>query len=428
MVLIAGEILDNKICLCFLESFTDVWTGHDQTFIVHEYEPKFIILTTQTDKFKYKFKSNKGQLRGGKVHKKAETARVISCNNPHTITPCNIWSKIRKNKTDMLFHLGDQIYADRIYWRWWRYLTNLKKEKWEFYRCDIQKEYYREYYETWFPIRKVLANTSNIMIPDDHEIRDQASMWNYLIGGACVEGINPNSLKEMYSGCVWSPEETKKTNLEKFLSQVAYSACAKLYLGLRLTNKNQFDYFRVISGVSIVMSERISHPFLSKKFIKNLENFEITDKLLFMGGLPPCPIRPNFWEYFLYRHNPDVADETYEKLWNFLFDLRGVKKILIGGDLHAGTVGYIQPKKNKKEKIKFHVSSPVSGFPSSYMPKDVFGPTKNYNVVVTDYRPSDPNSVKINFKNLTSCHEFVEGGMADCWQNAASTGWTFWSY
>lgn len=430
MVLIAGEILDDKISLCFLECFSDRWTGHGLSFIVSKWEPKFVTITSNSSYFKFKFCSDKGQVRCGKIKKIPETVRVISCNNRHTITPCHGWDKVKEKKSDILFHLGDQIYADRIYWRWWRYLTNIKKENWDLYKADIQMEYYREYWETWYPIRKILANVSNIMIPDDHEIRDQASMWNYFIGGACAETLSINSVKEIYSGCVYVEPETKKTQLEKFLSKVAWEACFKLYLGLRLTNREHFDYFRNIAGVSIILAERITHPFLHKNFLQALNKFkpQIGDKLIFMGGLPPCPIRPNFWEYFLYRHGPDVPDEDYEKLWSWLFSLKNTKKILVGGDLHSGTVGWILDKKNKKNKMKFHVASPISGFPSAYMPEDVFGPTKNYDVKVTDYRSSDPNSVLIDLKNLRSTHEFTKAGWSACWQNAASTGYTFWSY
>ena len=509
MVLIGGEIRGHKIVIGLLENFTDIWTGHGQTFRVEAYSPTFIQITSSTDQFELTFQSQTGSIRTGKINKNSKNAWVVSCNNRHTIRPCTIWPKIGEKSADILFHLGDQIYADRVYWRWWRYLSGVPEDKWELYVPDISKDYFREYYETWEPLSNILSSTSNIMIPDDHEIKVLAKTWDYLAGGISSEEVTWRSTTEIPTlvGLFLQDKPTQKEVREKFLLRVALNVCQELYLGLRLTNRREFDYFRVINGVSVILAQRITQPFLGERFMKNFEKFrpQLTSKILWMGGLPPVPVRSNFWELFVYRETPEVDDIYYSKFYDKLFEAVGwltprssrrmrskhcdqekdcdqeenrdqekdcdqekhcdqeencdqkdcdqkkncpkrrknhsnqekkhyqipidPKIILIGGDLHVGCQGKIYRKgdSNPDHVLTFHISSPSSGFPSAYIPQDSIDGPQKYQVEIDKYRSSDPNAVWVDFENYRSRHYFSPGSYADCWQNAMSTGWVFWT-
>ncbi|HEY9079139.1 alkaline phosphatase D family protein [Magnetovibrio sp.] len=110
----------------------------------------------------------------------------LSCNKPWSLNddPTDQWaylfdSHVNTRKIDILLHLGDQVYADRTFKKAMRYLANRPAA-----RRDtppnatesnmILSMYRDEYRDNWTEpgTRQVLANVSNLMIWDDHEVRD----------------------------------------------------------------------------------------------------------------------------------------------------------------------------------------------------------------------------------------------------------------
>ncbi|KAJ7570564.1 hypothetical protein O6H91_01G126000 [Diphasiastrum complanatum] len=125
---------------------------------------------------------------------------VISCNKIFITQQAipihsDLWAHLAKNiesgKVDLVLHLGDQIYgdgdkmidaeagSDRDRWSD-RFrlakdmLNNVPKEQWQDHRDEICEKYREVYRETWqhLPTAKCLANCPNLMIYDDHEVRD----------------------------------------------------------------------------------------------------------------------------------------------------------------------------------------------------------------------------------------------------------------
>lgn len=438
MVLIIGEVDNDEVIVCFLERFTDIWNYQDYRFRVPAFEPTFLkIKLNRTDRTVFSFQSDQtGKILTGSVTRFPSTAWVVSCNNRHVIRPCTIWPKISYTKTDIVFHLGDQIYADRIYWRWWRYLCNMNPSKWHLYQKDIQMEYHREYIETWEPLQSVFAHSSNIMIPDDHEIRSRASLWECLSSGKGIHGL-PHSFEYYLGGasgkkfrslteqCFDTALSFRNSDLESFLFDLALEVCKNLYLGLRLTNRGNFDYFKVINNVNVIMHERITQPFISESFQKNCQTFlqrSSAQRILFMGGLPPVPIRPNFFEVLFYRYTNTIDDEQYIKLYELFQDR---PSIYLGGDLHVGVAGEIIL--NGKNLGQFHIASPSSGFCSIYIPQDSIGSPNGYQLRINQYSASNPNAVQIDLEQFKSKHVFSPGSFVEAWQNTLSAGLCFWS-
>lgn len=127
---------------------------------------------------------------------------IVSCNKlrwtMQRVKPGgDVWSSlqsmVRQRKLHMVIHLGDQVYADTDYeattqgkvktqvalqyctfLQALHLLNNTPREDWEAQRSVILNLYREEYRKTWGygPTRFTLANVCNLMVYDDHEIRD----------------------------------------------------------------------------------------------------------------------------------------------------------------------------------------------------------------------------------------------------------------
>eukprot|EP00658_Telonema_sp_P-2_P059889 TRINITY_DN4897_c0_g1_i11.p1 TRINITY_DN4897_c0_g1~~TRINITY_DN4897_c0_g1_i11.p1 ORF type:complete len:475 (+),score=74.98 TRINITY_DN4897_c0_g1_i11:167-1591(+) len=125
---------------------------------------------------------------------------VVSCNKisvVETLDPQeDLWTDLcvraGRHEIDLVVHLGDQVYADDSmhdieggkvqltevehckFLQAKRRLKDVESENWLDYTeevCDMYRDVYRK---TWShpPTRRALANVPNVMIMDDHEIRD----------------------------------------------------------------------------------------------------------------------------------------------------------------------------------------------------------------------------------------------------------------
>eukprot|EP01006_Ploeotia_vitrea_P032244 TRINITY_DN64506_c0_g1_i1.p1 TRINITY_DN64506_c0_g1~~TRINITY_DN64506_c0_g1_i1.p1 ORF type:complete len:675 (-),score=85.53 TRINITY_DN64506_c0_g1_i1:1759-3783(-) len=130
----------------------------------------------------------------------------------------DVWAHLAQmclsDHVDLMLHLGDQIYGDDDYeameqgkvsrqqaighckfMQAKELVDRTPRHQWESIRPRIV-EFYREMYrETWqwWPTRVALANCPNIMMYDDHEIRDDL--------GDKPEELDPNSATRMIAEC-----------------------------------------------------------------------------------------------------------------------------------------------------------------------------------------------------------------------------------
>lgn len=145
------------------------------------------------------FKGAAGNYPKGRVRTfKADTDRLnvaaVSCNFLGRRGDSDLWADLRDRyvmpgDVDLLLHVGDQIYGDATFARALKIIkTNEPKGK----KAQDEQilEAYRRLYRVWWSepsTRDVLANVSNLMIWDDHEIRDD---W-----GSRSEDYDPNSVE-----------------------------------------------------------------------------------------------------------------------------------------------------------------------------------------------------------------------------------------
>lgn len=92
---------------------------------------------------------------------------IVNCDSTLGLEK-NMWDKIKDIKSNYIIHCGDQIYNDKLFKKYFRFIDidkqiNIKKLK-----IDIYNNYYNQFYR----YKNILKNNLNLMIPDDHEIVD----------------------------------------------------------------------------------------------------------------------------------------------------------------------------------------------------------------------------------------------------------------
>lgn len=104
---------------------------------------------------------------------------AVSCNFTPKRGDTDLWSALADRyvlpgAVDLVVHMGDQIYGDTAFQRG---LDVLRRPRWTRQRRDREilegyRRLYRQAWGLWEPTARVLAHASNLMIWDDHEIRD----------------------------------------------------------------------------------------------------------------------------------------------------------------------------------------------------------------------------------------------------------------
>lgn len=82
----------------------------------------------------------------------------------------NLWNKLKNVNSHYIIHCGDQIYNDKIFKKYYRFMNlndkkNIKK---------LKKEIFNNFYNQFNRYKNILKNNFNLMIPDDHDIVDDA--------------------------------------------------------------------------------------------------------------------------------------------------------------------------------------------------------------------------------------------------------------
>ncbi|HEV2860399.1 MAG TPA: alkaline phosphatase D family protein [Pyrinomonadaceae bacterium] len=136
----------------------------------------------------------KGRVRTFKANADRLNVAAVSCDFLGRRGEANLWADLRDRyvipgDVDLLLHLGDQIYGDATFARALKIIRG-KEPKTKAAQDEQILEAYRRLYRVWWSepsTRDVLANVSNLMIWDDHEIRDD---W-----GSRREDSDPDSVE-----------------------------------------------------------------------------------------------------------------------------------------------------------------------------------------------------------------------------------------
>lgn len=97
-----------------------------------------------------------------------DRVKIVNCDSALGLEK-NLWEKLDGSKSQYIIHCGDQIYNDKIFKKYYRFknLDTINKKK-------LKKEIFNNYYNQFKRYKNVLKNNLNLMIPDDHEIIDDA--------------------------------------------------------------------------------------------------------------------------------------------------------------------------------------------------------------------------------------------------------------
>jgi len=97
-----------------------------------------------------------------------DNVEIVNCDSTLGLEK-NLWDRLENINGSYLIHCGDQIYNDKIFKKYYR-KTDLTKKNLRL----LKKEIFENYYYQFSRYKNVLKNNLNLMIPDDHEVVDDA--------------------------------------------------------------------------------------------------------------------------------------------------------------------------------------------------------------------------------------------------------------
>lgn len=309
---------------------------------------------------------------------------VISCNKIFVTqkgisSHSDLWAHLAKGidagKIDLLVHLGDQIYGDgderydaeagcdcdkwsNRFRRAKEKLGKVESDEWNHHKDGICESYREVYRETWQhpPTAKSLANCPNLMIYDDHEIRDN---W-----GDIKDDWGQGSLDFFIAHCAWIVSLEYQRQLHEDVD----------FTNLQAIKKDH--HFHVVSNVGLmfldIRGSRTFHrvqddenPYLGSQQWKDIEKSlgkgGIFDKVKMLLVCSPAPL------VFLQQAITSTAANSVNRLEDFkghwsvhpheqchmidcLYKWKTSKEhrdiLILGGDVHCGGHSTIQVSKS----------------------------------------------------------------------------------
>jgi hypothetical protein len=156
------------------------------------------------ERYTVRFEVENGEERQARVHTAdGATLRVaaVSCHDAGHPPAVDLWAGIadlaQHGTLDAIFHMGDQVYADQVFDAGVRALRALPRSAWPQREAAILEDYRDLYRTAWSraPVQRALAQASNLMIWDDHEVVDGF--------GDRTDVTQPNSAEHFVAGCGW---------------------------------------------------------------------------------------------------------------------------------------------------------------------------------------------------------------------------------
>lgn len=315
----------------------------------------------------------KGRVRTFKASTDRLNVAAVSCNFLGRRDEKDLWADLRDRyvmpgDVDLLLHVGDQIYGDATFARALK-IINSREPKGKKAQNEQILEAYRRLYRVWWAdpsTRDVLANVSNLMIWDDHEIRDD---W-----GSRREDYDPNSV------------EYRVGTLAR---QVYREYQRQLWDDAPHTDDEQ--HFHVWGSIGLLFVDQrggrsfgrdAARPYLSTRqwdgIVKALETgvFSTVRALIVVTSVPLVYLGGNITRLGTY-----AADDLYDH-WSHPLHAKeqvemvralrewkaargGQRELLVvGGDVHVGGHTYI-----KHEGVKIFdqlITSPITNVPPKW--------------------------------------------------------------
>lgn len=283
----------------------------------------------------------------------------------------SMWSSLknemRNNDCRFLIQAGDQIYADHERYNVWE--NSLNEDS-----LEKRLKFYRNaYLKSWnFPeVQNLMQTFSQYMIWDDHDITNG---W----------GSNKEHSKEVRYRRVFETARQVYNEFQhchnpdplrngKIYFSFNYGPVAFLFMDLRgQRDITLYDPSRPADSFPLAGKEQWDD-------ITSLLNSEVLQKskiLFVVTSVPVCHLSRKFGSLGIFMN--DIRDQwstqhnkmERRKLLKLLYQWSGEKKrpvIILGGDVHVGTIANITEQDEPKRTIHQITSSPITNKPSRFL-------------------------------------------------------------
>jgi hypothetical protein len=178
---ILGEYMNNTVKIIILSKETyvvnlNVNKNYIKNFIIKKYESNILVLENINEGFNYYilFINNKNNKPIEKININLEknpfnNVKIVNCDS-NLGFETNTW-KLINNKFGIIFHLGDFLYNDLVFRKYYKYLIKNNID-YKSIKQSIYEELYDNYIECITRKQNYLKNNFNYIMTDDHEIVD----------------------------------------------------------------------------------------------------------------------------------------------------------------------------------------------------------------------------------------------------------------
>jgi hypothetical protein len=299
-----------------------------------------------------------------------ENVLIINCDSGYGFET-GTWDLIDNTSTKYAFHLGDQIYNDKIFQKNFNILKNKKIE--DITKKDKQviwKECYNYFLEQFTRNNKtnVLKNNFNIMMPDDHEVVD-----NSFIDRIPKEQI-------VYYNLIYSIIKNLSNSIEL---ELKFNRIDISYI------EDKSNSTLYIINYSLNFNEDFFNQFNYKNKIENYKN------IIFLQRKQCNSIKNNVISEYIYKENQYILVDI-----DFVLNLGKKYKekvfIILCGDDHIKSTGeyYLNNKKLLTIKGVGSINSTVDLFNS-----EIILNTKLKNITLQTKKQLENGFIKIFYKN-----------------------------
>ena len=286
----------------------------------------------------------------------------VCCDMPELDTKKSLWSHLRDNHVDTIFHIGDNIYGD---YAWQRGCNSLKTDNPDVLRRrsnDVRREYQRTYHDAWQRWAPKTKNGSHMMVWDDHDITNGYCYNRFLSGHELedhsrrrVTNIGENLYQEYQLSLLHNPVHLPSGSYTKWLDDETL-----VYLAPRNNHKD---------GAPLTGELLEDIKFVSSKARRLIIAFT-TAPLPRATGLSFSVYKNIYGTDGLWKTNDAVT------LYNFCFQWleNGIKLfgepgtenarqlILVGGDIHIGVEALVS---NGDLEFPIFITGPISNAPTT---------------------------------------------------------------
>jgi phosphodiesterase/alkaline phosphatase D-like protein len=315
----------------------------------------------------------KGSFKTYKTNTDSLNIAVVSCNFLGRRQETDLWADLRDRyiipgNVDLLIHAGDQIYGDSTFAR---SLETIKSNNPKSKKAQNEQilEAYRRLYRAWWAessTRDVLANVPNLMIWDDHEIRDD---WG--------------SRREDYNS------RTEEYRIGTLARQVYREYQRQLWEDL--PHNDEEEHFHVWGTIGVLFVDQrggrsfgrdVARPYLGSRQWNNIVNTLKTGALskiralIIVTSVPLVYLGSNItrsgvsivddlYDHWSHPINNKEQIEMLRALRDWKQTIPGQRELLVvGGDVHIG--GHTDIKHEGITIYKQLITSPIANTPPKW--------------------------------------------------------------